>query len=756
VQYFACEPKCGIFVPAGKLVRVATSAETDRSELAASRIDPGSRAGKYLNMTADQLRSSASSATSTHTDTSITPRPSRIAPRGSFGLPSSSIPTTPASSGPRRKSLGATPATPRLSLKRPSSRASVSEYVPPVPSLPSANSSSAAALASGRTTPSLATNSRRSSHIDNDNRPQSARPQTPSTRSLSRQSFSSSIGRPQTPATKASSTTARNSYPVPPTPSSGRNSVTGGGWARPPSRLAAEREEFERVERERDDARKELAEAQHRLEVAVEAERSAASRVAEQEQAKQRVEAELAQANESLTAAREAAASSGDELKLELSKAQASLAEAKEAESKAKAELADVKAEVTRLTEENESLSEQLAQLREAGQSLCAVYEERISASEAERLAAVEARLAVEAELGRLKTSSSSMSLASRAGVRSGEPGEAEMIETENLREDVEHFRARASALDEQLAETRSQLEKDAEEREAKRLESEEVEMGLRREVKHLKDVLGTLAVLSIFYLFCTIIPSLTQMFSPDRTARAENRATARAAELESALSENRSALENERAELEHLRAEAANSDTVELHRQLADERKRADDLAEELRLMEELRDDDDAFEEPPTPTRSSWGRTARSSDSNDSGEGGSGVVARLRQELKSRDVELRSLRRQVQSSQQHQPQLAHPPTNMDSSTPPPSLSPTNTTSNKRDSTASSTSSRRSLGSVGRDEVSQMREQIVGLKVIISQLTEENNGVTAQNKMLVHQAEELRFVVLETNAYVSS
>jgi predicted nucleic acid-binding Zn-ribbon protein len=255
--------------------------------------------------------------------------------------------------------------------------------------------------------------------------------------------------------------------------------------------LAAEREEFERLERERDEAKRGLAEAEHRLENAVEAERRATSRVAELEGAKQKTEAELEQANQSLAAAREAAESSGDELRLEISKVQASLAEATEAESKARAELAEAKAEVARLTEDNENLSEQLAQLREAGQSLCAVYEERISASEAERLAAVEARVAVETELGRMRSSASSLSLASRAGTRSGELGEAEMIEAENLREDVEHFRARATALDEQLAEARSQLEKDADEREAKRLESEEMEMGLRREVKHLKDTLG-------------------------------------------------------------------------------------------------------------------------------------------------------------------------------------------------------------------------------------------------------------------------
>jgi hypothetical protein len=168
-------------------------------------------------------------------------------------------------------------------------------------------------------------------------------------------------------------------------------------------------------------------------------------------------------------------------------------------------------------------------------------------------------------------------------------------------------------------------------------------------------------------------------------------------------------------------------------------ERKRADDLAEELRLMEELRDEE-AAAEPPTPTRASWGRTATAATNGDSlydGEASAELVSRLRRELQARDDEVRSLRRQPSGNGRR---VSHPPPNIDTtSNISPSLSPTRS---KRDSTASSTSSRRSIGSEG----SQMKEQIVGLKVIISQLTEENKSVTAQNKMLVQQAEELRFV----------
>lgn len=61
----------------------------------------------------------------------------------------------------------------------------------------------------------------------------------------------------------------------------------------------------------------------------------------------------------------------------------------------------------------------------------------------------------------------------------------------------------------------------------------------------------------------------------------------------------------------------------------------------------------------------------------------------------------------------------------------------------QRDS-ATSLSNRRSAS--GKDELTAMREQIVGLKVIITTLTEENQQMVDRNKSLMSDSQELRCV----------
>ena len=57
-----------------------------------------------------------------------------------------------------------------------------------------------------------------------------------------------------------------------------------------------------------------------------------------------------------------------------------------------------------------------------------------------------------------------------------------------------------------------------------------------------------------------------------------------------------------------------------------------------------------------------------------------------------------------------------------------------------------SLSSRRSAS--GKDELTAMREQIVGLKVIIATLTEENQQMADRNKALMNESLELKCVLL--------
>lgn len=62
----------------------------------------------------------------------------------------------------------------------------------------------------------------------------------------------------------------------------------------------------------------------------------------------------------------------------------------------------------------------------------------------------------------------------------------------------------------------------------------------------------------------------------------------------------------------------------------------------------------------------------------------------------------------------------------------------------RRDSVASN-SSKRSIGAAGgRDEVATLREQIVGLKVIIETLTLENHELAEKNKVLLDESAELK------------
>ncbi|KAL8277495.1 hypothetical protein RQP46_010125 [Phenoliferia psychrophenolica] len=180
-----------------------------------------------------------------------------------------------------------------------------------------------------------------------------------------------------------------------------------------------------------------------------------------------------------------------------------------------------------------------------------------------------------------------------------------------------------------------------------------------------------------------------------EKSAKDSQRFTSRILELEDALLESQTALESERSELEHFRlstdpsspSSSSSPDHDSLH-------------ALQLQL-------------------------SRSTE----------LVTSLREDLRQAEKEIDRFHRL--------------------STPVPSVQPTQDTPNlspsggrKRDSIASSVSSRKSLGGSagagGKDDRNAMKEQIVGLKVLLQATKEENAELGERNKVLMTESQELR------------
>lgn len=166
---------------------------------------------------------------------------------------------------------------------------------------------------------------------------------------------------------------------------------------------------------------------------------------------------------------------------------------------------------------------------------------------------------------------------------------------------------------------------------------------------------------------------------------------------------------------------------------QAAEASSRAADIEEELRLTEELYKADKSptpargqrsYEDdhdPGTPTRSTTLAPAAGNDV-------TLLKAAHERELHARDAEIRSLRSRLSTS------------------PPLDATPSRA---KRDSTASSASKRSITGSPllgGKDEAAIVKDQLAGLKVLISQMTEENRELAEVNDRLKRDLQNLRCV----------
>ena len=508
VQYFACAPLCGLFLPLGKITAKPKPAVPSPATPIASKITAGSRASKYLGVTASQLATnrrvslgppvspSKSTATprraaspekpSSAASSQTTPRPRA---RPSIGGAGFGVPTPRKSLGTPRQSLGA-------SVKRPPSslRQNTLPDVPRIPDTYSLGRSVTPASSNGRATPSTPSGAgRRLSMATEASLGHSqSRPTTPSVRSYSRQSFASSVSR-QSQRSLLDDDGAEDLHRT--------------------LRETKEREEevrqlldgSERLGREMEDK---LAEKDRQLQetaARVEALEQERSRDKERELARM---AGIGEEDKEQDARRilELESRVDDLLKADATLKTTTDRLAREWETKFAAKEGENESLRERLAaaaaaaeEERNSLNHQIDQLRGAGQALCETYEERIAEIEHHRLEAVDLAESLQDQLSRINGSQatevspgSPTSPSSRlSSSHNSRTSAADVINAESAQAELEHLQAKMESMEEQLEEARMQLEAEMEDSKKRRAKHTEMEQSLKNEIKTLRESIG-------------------------------------------------------------------------------------------------------------------------------------------------------------------------------------------------------------------------------------------------------------------------
>ncbi|GAA6022674.1 hypothetical protein JCM11491_000560 [Sporobolomyces phaffii] len=601
VQYFACPPSCGLFLPLAKITAkpVPKPAATTRASKYAgmSARDLASR-----RTTLSSLSSSTAAAVESPPSPSKTPRrslsPSKPAPRASLSPTKPPSYTTPKPatrlarpslgvSTPSRKSLGPT-GTPLAasSIKRPPSTTTTTMMAPPeVPPIPSAYGRTRSVTpsqmmsASGRVTPSTpgAMMRRRTSMASSVSSATGGgdRPSTPNLRSSSRQSFASSTSR-----TSSHHQQHHHNHDV----------------------VEELRRELDELRRREEDTRTLLEGSEHlgremedRLE---EKERLLAARDETIRALKAEAEAEAETRNRSEPVS-ETRGGDGDEsirfearvaelereVELQTQLAAKVKLEAARKSAAKEAELESLRERIAASSKEHEDerldLNQQVDKLRHAGQALCETYEEKIAEIELARLEAVELAETLQAQLEagpgpRRSPSSSSLLLPRSASTNlAASTSHAAAIDAETALAEADHLRSKVAQLEEQLEDARTSLELELEEARDRRYKVGESEQALKGEIKHLKEIV-------------------------DRSSQTESRLNSRIKELQIALNESQATLETERNELEGLRHEANGGSTSEDLKRVTRELGAAksdfaalqQESSKNARLVDELRQD--------------------------------------------------------------------------------------------------------------------------------------------------------------------
>ncbi|KAJ3492810.1 hypothetical protein NLJ89_g11159 [Agrocybe chaxingu] len=215
------------------------------------------------------------------------------------------------------------------------------------------------------------------------------------------------------------------------------------------------------------------------------------------------------------------------------------------------------------LEEERKELGAQIDELRIAGQETIALYEERLSDSNTRRYEFEQRVNALEVSLEAATKGGNSREQASRP------TSEATQIDNESLRDQVQHLQRRSNKLEEQLEDARAALERDVAAYQDKiariRLEDDQRKRDLALKTREVEQLL-----------------------------KSETNARGRVEEIEEALRESTVALENARGEVETLRAELDNLDVLiddasegDIASRLANFMKKAS--ADKARLQQEI-----------------------------------------------------------------------------------------------------------------------------------------------------------------------
>ncbi|KAL5528742.1 hypothetical protein ACEPAF_7879 [Sanghuangporus sanghuang] len=213
-----------------------------------------------------------------------------------------------------------------------------------------------------------------------------------------------------------------------------------------------------------------------------------------------------------------------------------------------------VKKAATDLEETRKDLSAQIEELRHAGQETIALYEERLAAADGRRYQLEDVIDKLEEQLKRRGSLSRSVS-------STHDSAEATRIDNEALREQVQHLQSKISTLEDMLEDARNSLEREEAIARNRIQRHKENEATLRNEITETRRAMETLA-------------------------KSESLARAKAEEAEEALRENTMTLENAQAEIEGLRTEIASLENVQAR--TSSERSRDDESSRVLAIERE------------------------------------------------------------------------------------------------------------------------------------------------------------------------
>ncbi|KAG0707304.1 hypothetical protein DFH29DRAFT_896773 [Suillus ampliporus] len=178
------------------------------------------------------------------------------------------------------------------------------------------------------------------------------------------------------------------------------------------------------------------------------------------------------------------------------------------------------------LEADRKELNAQIDELRQAGQETIALYEERLSAADSRRYELEDRIVFLEDQVKKASTPLSPSAVLQRAS-------SAAEIDNENLREQVQHLQRKLATLEDSLEDTRAVSERE--------------EAAMRERIKRFKDKEDAMR------------SELNEgRKTVEQVLKAETLAKGRVEEVEEALRESTLALQNAQAEIENLRSDVA------------------------------------------------------------------------------------------------------------------------------------------------------------------------------------------------------